>query len=190
MKPTLAFALLPLVVALPAAADIWRWTDRNGVVHLSNLAPPEDARVQSVTRSAPRDPEREAAAREAARHAEVRALDERVRQLTYELEQSRREPPPPPVVVVAPPAYAPPPAPYIVNVVTQSAPAAGGCDSGWGNCGFGWWSGFVPVVTQPVDPWPPRGKHPRRGGPGYAFDNTQIVPPLIPRPPRHGPRRG
>ena len=33
----------PLVVSVPAYADIYTWTDKSGTVNVSNLPPPEDA---------------------------------------------------------------------------------------------------------------------------------------------------
>lgn len=190
MRPLRALALMPLLAAAPAFADIYTWVDKEGTTHVSNLEPPEGARVLRVTRTAPRDPEREAAAREAARMAEVRALDERLRQVSMELELARQAPPPVVVVAPPPPSYTQP-APYIVNVVNQ-APAGPGCDSGWGDCGIGWWPGYFPVVYPgyPVGTWFGRGgKNPRRGSAPFGYTNGQIVPPLIPLPPGHG-RKG
>jgi hypothetical protein len=183
----LGLPLVSLLVAAgfvvqPAQADIYTWTDKAGVINVSNLPPPESARVTKVTRAAPRDAAREAAAVEAARQAEVRALADRVHQLQGELEQSRRDTPPPVAFVAPQMPYAPAPT-YIVNVVSPPAPAyaapAGGCGYGFGwDCGFGFWPGFYtssPVVI--------RGKHPhhhRRVGP--VAGNQHLIPPLIPLP--------
>jgi len=68
-----AFLVL-LLSAGAAQADIYTWTDKNGVVNVSNLPPPEGVRPTRVTHEAPKDPAREAAAREAAHLAELRAL--------------------------------------------------------------------------------------------------------------------
>jgi len=185
-------ALLVLVAGAvaPTHADIYTWTDKNGVVNVSNLPPPEGVRPTRVTHEAPKDPAREAAARDAAQLAELRALNERVAQLQEQVEQSRRETPPP-MVVVAPPMmpYAAPAAPYIVNVVTQSPPAYGstgsGCDYGWGDwgdCGgFGVWPGYYGAGVVAV---PRRNHGGRRFGPPQV--QNPIVPPLIP-PPRMRP---
>jgi hypothetical protein len=54
----------------PARADVYTWLDASGAVTISNLAPPDGARVVSVTQEKP--PEvlaREHVAREAARQA-------------------------------------------------------------------------------------------------------------------------
>jgi len=175
---------------VPAAhADIFTWTDKSGNVNVSNLPPPEGARVTSVTRDPPKDPAREAAAMEARRQAEVRALAERVQQLQAELE--RRDAPPPVAFMPPPPMpYSAPPPTYIVNVVAAPAPAYGqgdmGCGYSWGDCGFGGWPGFYAPAVIAV-----RGKnHHRRFGPVQG--QSQIVPPLIPLPnqTRPGPRRG
>jgi hypothetical protein len=178
--PSVLLAIVAGTLTVQTAhADIYTWTDKAGMVNVSNLPPPEGARVTRITREAPKDPAREAA-REAARQADIRALSERVAQLSAELEQSRREAPPP-MAFMPPPvmAYASPPqsAPYIVNVVSPPAPAyapAGGCDYGWGDCGFGVWPGYYPASVFVT----PRGKGLRRGNSTYQYGG-QIVPPLI-----------
>ena len=148
------------------------------------------ARDTKVTRAAPRDAAREAAAIEAARQAEVRALADRVQQLQGELEQSRRETPPPVAYVAPQMPYMPAPT-YIVNVVSPPAPAyaapTGGCGYGYGlDCGFGFWPGFytsTPIVI--------RGKHPhhhRRIGP--VAGQQHLIPPLIPLPTQTRPGGG
>ena len=109
-----------MLYPLSVHADMYVWTDKAGVTNISNLPPPEGMRIVSVTHSAPKDPAQEAAFREAARQAEMRALNERVQQLQAAVEQARREPPAPIVVQQAP---APPPAPYIVVVSPPPAPA-------------------------------------------------------------------
>jgi hypothetical protein len=178
---------------MPAHADIYTWVDRKGVTNVSNLPPPEDARITSVSRTTPKDAAREAAARDASRQAELRVLNERLRELQEQLEQVRREPPisylpPPPMTVAAP-------APYIVNVITAPAPSyapAGGCDYSFGDCGFGAWPGYYYPPTVFI----------ARSGSGRGFrrfpqaqtqPNTHLVPPLIPlpQPPRMSapPRR-
>jgi hypothetical protein len=196
MKHLLAVVILPLFAGAPAFADIYTWVEKDGTTHVSNLAPPQDARVLRVSRTAPPDPERDAALREATRQAEVRALDERLRQVSMELEESRRQPPPPPVVVIAPPPpayYAPPPAPTIVNVVTPQGPS--GCDYGWGDCGFGLWPYYaVTYPSYPGNTWFGRGgKHPRKGPMPHSYTTryNHLIPPLVPPPPmRHGGRKG
>jgi len=191
-NPCFASVLLAVAaaVSVPAAhADIFTWTDKSGNVNVSNLPPPEGARVTSVTRDPPKDPAREAAAMEARRQAEVRALAERVQQLQAELE--RRDAPPPVAFMPPPPMpYSAPPPTYIVNVVAAPAPAYGqgdmGCGYSWGDCGFGGWPGFYAPAVIAV-----RGKnHHRRFGPVQG--QSQIVPPLIPlsNQTRPGPRRG
>jgi hypothetical protein len=192
MSPPVSRICLALALAAAAAAahaDIYTWVDKKGVTNVSNLPPPDDAKVTNVLRTQPKDAAREAAAREAARQAEVRALAERVQQLQSDVEQARREPPP----VLA---YAPPPPPYaasptlnIVNVVQPAqpsyAPAYGGCDYSFGDCGFGVWPGFVYYGGTFAGG---RGKGFRHGGAGHH--GNQIVPPLIPLPPGFGGGRG
>jgi len=113
LTPILRTAL-PMLVAgglgLPLAhADIYTWADASGAVNVSNLAPPQGARVISVTRTSPADVARENAARDAARRAETLALEERVRQLEADAELAKRQPPPQVVYPVIPP---PPSTPY------------------------------------------------------------------------------
>lgn len=181
-----------VILGVPSAqADIYTWVDKSGIVNVSNLAPPEDAKVTKVVHEAPKDPAREAAQREALREAELRVLSDRLQQLEEQLEASRRAsymPPayaPPPVMPY--PDMAPPPAPYIVNVVSQpAAPYAqptGGCDYSWGDCGFGAWPGFYPATIVVA-----KGRNHRRYGTvPYApvqYGGGHLVPPLIPPAPR------
>lgn len=96
-------AILATTIAIPVAeADIYTWTDANGSVNVSNLAPPDGVHLTSVVRESDpkrptagdqaRDATREAA-REALRDAEVQALATRVRQLQDEVDQATRQPP-------------------------------------------------------------------------------------------------
>jgi Domain of unknown function (DUF4124) len=184
----LAAAALTLGVS-SADADIYTWVDKKGVTNVSNLPPPEGARVTNVDRTPPRDAAREAAAREATRQAELRALNDRVQQLTDQVEQQRREPV---AFAYAPPPmpYAPPAPAYVVNVMQPAAPSYGGasgCDYTWGDCGFGVWPGYY-GTTVVVG----RGKNFRRAGMSNPWGN-QIVPPLRPpqaprMPPPQAPR--
>ena len=91
---TVCFALA--AAAGPACADIFTWVDKNGVTNVSNEPPPEGVRVTKVVRSAPKDAAREAAART----AEMRALRDRVEDLTKEVEQARHDAMPPPYAPV------------------------------------------------------------------------------------------
>ncbi len=57
MKPRLILVVCLAVLATPAAAgaDIYRWTDANGVVHFSNEPPPPGAKVIEKTEETPHD---------------------------------------------------------------------------------------------------------------------------------------
>jgi hypothetical protein len=183
------FALAALTS--PAHADIYTWVDKDGITNVSNLPPPADVRVTKVARASPKDPAREAAARQ----AEMRALRERVDQLSSEVEQSRSAGMPPPDAPPPVMAYAPaPPAPtVVVTVVNQPAQpaqpdyASSGCDYTLGGCGF-YFPGYTYVV-----PSFPRGvhkpqNHRHRTMPARrTFGLTQplaspLIPPLIPHP--------
>lgn len=184
LAPSLVMIVLAAAVSVaPARADIYTWVDAKGVTNVSNLAPPEGVSVKNIAPSPPKDPAREAAVREAAQHeAEMQALNERLAQMQFALEQSGRAayPPmayaPPPTVVVV----QPPPMPY-ANFAPPPAYDAGpgvspinGCDYSF-NCGFWWGPGFysTTVVTT-------RGKNfHRRFAPVYSAPR-QVVPPLIP----------
>jgi hypothetical protein len=130
-----------------AHADVYTFVDAKGRVNVSNIEPPDGARLTSVIRSKPvtaSDP-----ADEARRANEVARLARRVQELEDEIEAERRAssaPPPPPVVypVVAPApvtvmaqtivAYPPPPTVPVANY---------GCDPSWAGCSL-WWS--APIV--------------------------------------------
>ena len=184
-------------MSMPAHADIYTWVDKNGEVNISNLAPPDDAKVVRVERTAPKDAAREAAQREAARQAEVRALNERVNELKAEVDRTRREAIPPPDA--APPmAYLPAPAypPIVVNVVsanTQNASSSPGVCDGWSiDCGVATWPGYYGVTRgyAPVFVAPVRGhKGHRRFHPPAPQSGGALIPPLIPLPARNAPMR-
>jgi hypothetical protein len=175
------------ILGLPAAwADVYVWVDALGHTNVSNLAPPDDAKVKNVIKSVPRTAAQEEAARAATQRAEMQALNDRVAMLQEQLEQSRREAAvmpaafaPPPVVYAPPPQYnwAPPPTPYAADTAPESQ-WGWGCDySPWSNCGFGWggWPGVAVIV-------PNNGKHFHRG-PGHGMR------PMPPTPKWSGPVR-
>lgn len=183
-----AVALLVGAFGLQSAlADVYTWTDASGRINISNLSPPDGAHVTSVIPSAPKSDAREEAAREAARRAEIQALNDRVARLQDQLDQSRRDAAVPAAYPVPPPgAYSPPPvAQYAswgppVQYVADTPPQnAWGCGYSWDDCGVAWggWSwpyyGNVVVIRD-------TNFH-RRGGPGHG------TRPVGPRPPGHAP---
>ena len=199
-------ALTTFAIAAPLVhADIYTWIDDKGRLNVSNIEPPEGARVISVLRenkalTAANEAAREAArekAKEALRDAEVQALAERVRQLQAEVEVAKR---PAPVPVAAAPAYAaytgefaPPPVQYnIINAspVMGGGGAGGGCYTGWPDCQFGWYPGFYPGFY-PVSVVIPRDRHFRRDHfPARPTPHVRgPVAPWAPMPPPGG-RRG
>jgi hypothetical protein len=157
MRTLILRVALSSVIAGPAClqfahADIYTWADASGSVNVSNLDPPKGARVISVTHTAPASASREDAAREAARRAETRALEQRVRQLEDEVELARRAPPPqvvyPPIPAPAPYWAEPAPVQPVQYAVVTAPPAYNqGCDPSWLGCGLGWWPGFYPSVV-------------------------------------------
>jgi len=177
LLPGLLFLGTALAEA-PAAADVFVWVDAGGKTNVSNLAPPDDARVTSVIHSVPRTAAQEAAARDAARQAELQALNERVARLQEDLEQQRREAAWVPAAYAQPPVTYAPPAPFVVyapppSYVADVAPPASVCDYPWSNCGFGGigWP-YAPVVIVGDGG---RGRHFHRGGPGHVA--RPVAPP-------------
>jgi hypothetical protein len=172
----------------PAHADMYTWVDKDGTTNVSNVPPPEDVRVTKVARTAPKDPAREAAARQ----AEMRALRDRVDELSKEVEQSRTAGIPPPDAPAPVLAYAPPAAPaptVVVTVVNQPAQAAqpeyapSGCDYTLGGCGA-----FFPGYVYYAPPFQ-RGFHKPQHHRNRATPTRQtywtpqpLIPPLIPHP--------
>ena len=143
LQSTLAALLFGAFGSQLAHADIYTWVDSSGTLNVSNIAPPDGTRVTGVIHaSAPETAARDAAAHEAARQAEVQALNERMRQLEGEVQIASRQ--------VPPPDYRPLPASpvvqYFVNAAPQpeqytvdtTAPAYAGCNPGWIGCS-GWW---------------------------------------------------
>ena len=161
----------------PAYADIYTWVDASGALNVSNLTPPDGARVIKVVHTSD-----EASASK----ADTQALADRVRQLEDQVQMARQQPPPlvyapppAPPVVYAPPAppviqyiYAPQ-APDMQYTVNQAPPANPWCDTTWSDCGYGnGWLPYYPgvfVVTAPNF---------NRFKPGHNFPN---------RPPRPHP---
>jgi hypothetical protein len=83
--------LVSCIVASSALADIYEWTDENGVKHYSNFAPPADSRVLMKTKEEPYD---EAAdrARIAAEQQQLLELDrQQIAQRENELELREAE---------------------------------------------------------------------------------------------------
>jgi uncharacterized coiled-coil protein SlyX len=159
-SPAVAVAgLLACFVCLaprPAHAGIYGWVDSSGHVTYSNLPPPKGAKVIDTIEDEPVDPA--AVARAAAAHdAQMQALNERVRQLEYQLQQSQRAAAPPPTYAVAPP------------------PQASGCDGYFNDC-LSWEGPIYYSIGIPVG-WPryyrPYG---RIHGPHHLAQNTVHAP--------------
>ena len=179
---SLALALAGVLGASSAGADVYVWVDALGHTNVSNIAPPDDAKMKNVIKSVPRTAAQEEAARAAAQRAEMQALNDRVAMLQDQLEQTRREAAvmpaayaPPPVVYAPPPpqySWAQPPAPYVADTTPDSSWGWGCDNSSWSNCGFGWggWP-FVGVVVNNGN-----GKHFHHKGPGHGMRPTPPTP--------------
>jgi hypothetical protein len=146
----LALLRISLPIALAATfglgaahADIYTWVDSSGALNVSNLTPPDDAKVLKVVHTDDA----------AARKNEAQALAERVKQLEDQMAMATSHPPP--MSYTPPPAVYPPPAPPVVQyiieapqpapqyVVDQQPPQYSSCDSWWYDCS-GWGPGYYP----------------------------------------------
>lgn len=168
-----------------AHADIYTWVDASGSINVSNLAPPDGVRVTSIMRASAPAAMGDETARDAARQAKTRALEDRVRQLESEVELARREVPPP---VEYRPIPAPPVVQYIVEpppvfvqyAVSAPPPVNNWCDASL-NCGFAWAPAFYPVSVVVLRA--PRFQH-FRPAPGvhnfgtHSSLRTSLVSPL------------
>jgi hypothetical protein len=130
-----------------AHADVYTWTDESGMLNVSNLTPPEGAKIAKVVKESPRaTPPPSAPPPDAAPPIEFQTLALRVRQLEYEVELARRQPPPMDYA-----AYAPPPMQYAPPMMQYSAeppPQPGyGCDSAWNGCFGAWGLGYPATVV-------------------------------------------
>jgi hypothetical protein len=198
MVTRLLRAALPAILAGTfglqlAHADIYTWVDASGATNVSNLAPPEGARVTKILHaSAPVTVAREDAAREAARQAETQALAERVRQLEDEIDMARRQVPPPVEYrpLPAPPViqYVVDPAPPLMQYVNVAPPANTGCDPTWMGCGLWWVPGIYPAsvfVLRAPNFRPVHPVRPVRGGHNFA-----VHQPMPTFGPSQGLKRG
>jgi hypothetical protein len=168
--------------ALPVRADVYTWVDRNGTVTVTNVAPPEGARVTGVVRA---DEVAKAVARRPPDAAQLQALNERVQQLEQQL-QAATAPPPvvyPPIAataryVAAAPApvvsYAPEPAPL---------PTAYGCDPAWTTCWPALAPPIYPAAVVVLNAANGRHFHSSRGGHRHGGARQRGAPGL-----RHHPR--
>ena len=81
------------MVASSSFADIYEWTDEDGIKHYSNYAPPENSRILMKTREAPPDEEVDRARVAAERQAqlELDSLEIAQRQAELELREAEAE---------------------------------------------------------------------------------------------------
>jgi hypothetical protein len=166
LQAVVSLALFGAVGMQAARADIYTWVDASGGVNISNIDPPDGARIinvvkaNSVSPAAPRS--------DSARDAEMQALADRVRQLQDAVDQSRRQAPAPVAYQYAPPPpvmqYADDSAPYPPQYADYLAPQTNGCDPSWGSCGL-WWGGVYPAGIVVVRAPPHRRFFP--GHPGH-----------------------
>jgi uncharacterized protein DUF4124 len=188
-------ALACVLAAAPCAnADVYTFVDAKGRLNVSNIEPPDDARVTSVVRAKPaRAPdsadEARAAAEEARRAAEVARLARRVQELEDQIDAERRAssaPPPPPVVY---PVFAPAPvnvtAQAIVEYTPPSFPAMNyGCDPSWLGCSL-WWSapvvfiGSAPRHSRPMNAFNDRRGHVAPFNRGFMTRPPPLFPPSL-----------
>jgi hypothetical protein len=185
-------ALAGVALSPVARADIYTWTDANGRVNISNLAPPDGVKVTSVVRETPKPVLPMQFAATAAPQPDVQVLNDRVRQLELEVELARRQAPAAaPTIIYAnapapqPPAqysYGPDPAPNYGYGYGYGGYGYGGygCDPSWFGCSFGyapyWYGPGIIVVRTPAfhgrdfgrGRYPTVNPLPGRGGPGQG----------------------
>lgn len=139
---TAVSAVLAGALGVPLAhADVYTWTDVSGRLNVSNLAPPEGVHVSRVVHEDPAKAQANAiAARNAARTAEVEALNERVARLEDEVDRAKQQPQPPPVQTV--PYRVAPPVQLTINVMPSTPPAGYGA-------GYAGYPGYLPYPGYP-----------------------------------------
>ena len=152
--PRVGFAAVLAICALHAPiarADVYTWLDAAGRTNVSNLDPPEGARVTSVVHERPASAA-DIAAREARQRADVIALEEQVRRLEAEVAATRE-----------PRVVAQPPMPVVYNIITLPSPPVAvpdlsmayadmtpapsyDCIPSWAGCAT-WWPGFATTTV-------------------------------------------
>ena len=87
----LLIILSACVAAAVARADIYEWTDENGVKHFTNYAPPKDSRVLIKTKEEPYDEAADRARMEAERQERLELARLEIAQRERELESREAE---------------------------------------------------------------------------------------------------
>jgi hypothetical protein len=177
----LAFLLAIAFGSQPAHADIYTWVDASGATNVSNLSPPDGARVTRVTHENPLKPLRPDTAPDTMHDAQIQALSERVQQLQHEVELARTYAPP--SQAMAYPAIPPAPAPgYAVDVMP--APTSS-YDPSFGDSGYWWAQPVYPANVVVV-----RAQSFRRAYPFHGAHHFAMQPPAQrPMHPAGGMRR-
>jgi hypothetical protein len=139
-----------------AAAEIYGWVDASGSVTYSNLPPPKNARVVDVIPETPPPSPQAMAAAEAAHQSEMRALNEKVRQIELERQQARSAAAYP---AGAPPSYGPPPSYGQAPSYGPAASYDSGCDAAYYDCDL--WDGPAYYNTGFLPFWGFRPHHDR-----------------------------
>lgn len=85
----ICFLIFIALIAPPLYADIYVWTDEDGVKHFSNQDPPENAEIITKTKEIPHDEEADRARRETERLEQIER--DRLALLRREEELERRE---------------------------------------------------------------------------------------------------
>jgi len=88
---TVVFTVLSCIVATSALADIYEWTDENGVRHYSNHAPPANAKVLLRTKEEPYDEAADRARQEAERQERLELARLELARLEAELKLREAE---------------------------------------------------------------------------------------------------
>ena len=83
--------LVSCIIASSAWADIYEWTDKDGVKHYSNYAPPENSKILMKTKEEPYNEEADRARAEAERQAQLELTRLEIAQREAELELREAE---------------------------------------------------------------------------------------------------
>jgi hypothetical protein len=188
---TLATRLFPAALSLALActwglrsahADIYTWVDKDGMVNVSNLTPPDDVKVKKVVKENPRSASSSPSKTtpDVVPRADVEMLSARVRELEQQVALAA-QPPPPPVVYPAIPAP-PPSIQYMLVSADASVNVAPsptyGCDPSFSGCG-GWWGFGYPAGVVFVG----GNQNFRRSFPGHGAHPSPVNRPSPPRGP-------
>lgn len=177
-----------LGVVSPVRADVYTWVDPAGNVNLSNLEPPQGARILRVTHDSAPAKARDDAAYDAAQQARIVALSQRIADLEKRAEAAAGAAPPPVVYAAAPAiARAPPQVNVVVVPATTALDATPDYGCAWVGCALPWASFAYPAAV--FFTAKPDSRHGRASWTPRMSTLRPLTTPITIRPGGHG-RRG